>query len=209
VKDSSANKCGVITSSYEICASMLLDESEFLAIKEELVEDVLTRLRELARLEAELLFREYSNYPGQLPEFSTRISHAINRGKEAIQQALAGMERGDDTYNTLLPLFLNEHLPKKLAAVAGDRVNERIPLDYMRNAFASCLASKLLYKEGTHFLLSQPDERLASLAMAYFSKEQRVQELSDSVLSADLPAEEKQEVLKLLHRGGARSALFM
>merc|ERR1719482_2628867 len=57
VKDSSANKCGVITSSYEICSSMLLDESEFLEIKDELVEDVLARLRELARMEADLLFR--------------------------------------------------------------------------------------------------------------------------------------------------------
>merc|ERR1712216_390328 len=33
VKDSSANKCGVITSSYEICSSMLLDEAEFLALR--------------------------------------------------------------------------------------------------------------------------------------------------------------------------------
>merc|ERR1719310_2594767 len=102
VKDSSANKCGVITSSYEICASMLLDEAEFLEIKDELVEDVLRRLRELARLEAELLFREYGNYPGALPEFSERISRAINRAKEAVSNELAGMERGDSTYTDLL-----------------------------------------------------------------------------------------------------------
>ena len=54
VKDSSANKCGVITSSYEICSSMLLDEAEFMAIKDELVADVLKKLRELAQLEAEV-----------------------------------------------------------------------------------------------------------------------------------------------------------
>merc|ERR1719482_1622512 len=108
VKDSSANKCGVITSSYEICASMLISESEFLGIKEELVEDVLKRLRELARLEAELLFREYANYPGALPEFSERISRAINKAKEAVSNELAGMERGDSTYTDLLPLFLQE-----------------------------------------------------------------------------------------------------
>merc|ERR1719183_165626 len=63
VKDSSANKCGVITSSYEICSSMLLEDHEFLAIKEELVQDVLRRLRELARMEAEVLFRQYAHYP--------------------------------------------------------------------------------------------------------------------------------------------------
>merc|ERR1712151_985948 len=39
VKDSSANKCGVITSSYEICASMLISDEEFLKIKKELVND--------------------------------------------------------------------------------------------------------------------------------------------------------------------------
>jgi glutamate dehydrogenase len=33
VKDSSANKCGVICSSMEIAASMLLDEKEFLELK--------------------------------------------------------------------------------------------------------------------------------------------------------------------------------
>lgn len=54
VKDSSANKCGVITSSYEICSSMLLSSDEFMGIKEELVEDVLRKLRELAQMEAEV-----------------------------------------------------------------------------------------------------------------------------------------------------------
>jgi len=38
VKDSSANKCGVICSSFEIMSSMLLDEEEFAANKEELGE---------------------------------------------------------------------------------------------------------------------------------------------------------------------------
>ena len=41
VKDSSANKCGVITSSYEIMASMMLSAEEFMGIKDELVEFLL------------------------------------------------------------------------------------------------------------------------------------------------------------------------
>lgn len=60
VKDSSANKCGVITSSYEICSSMLLNHDEFMAIKEELVDDVLKKLRELAELEAEVRIHIYT-----------------------------------------------------------------------------------------------------------------------------------------------------
>ena len=66
VKDSSANKCGVITSSCEVAASMLLSTEEFLEVKNELVHDVLDRIRILAQLEAELLFREYKNYPGNV-----------------------------------------------------------------------------------------------------------------------------------------------
>ena len=45
MKDSSANKCGVITSSYEISSNMLISEEEFLAIKEPFVEQVKEKLR--------------------------------------------------------------------------------------------------------------------------------------------------------------------
>jgi hypothetical protein len=55
-----------------------LSTEEFLQHKDELVADVLIKLRHLARLEAELLFREYRNYLGALPHFSERISNAIN-----------------------------------------------------------------------------------------------------------------------------------
>ena len=64
VKDSSANKCGVITSSCEVMASMLLSKEEFMQIKPELVRDVISDLHFSARAEAELLFKEYRNYPG-------------------------------------------------------------------------------------------------------------------------------------------------
>lgn len=43
-------QCGVITSSCEVAASMLLSKNEFMDIKQELVEDVLHNLRNLARL---------------------------------------------------------------------------------------------------------------------------------------------------------------
>lgn len=208
VKDSSANKCGVITSSYEICASMLLDESEFLEIKEELVQDVLLQLRNLARLEAELLFREYNNGNDALPTYAERLSLAIIKTKAAIQGALSEMERDDEMYKELLPLFTEEHLPKKLSEAAAHRVGDRIPLDYLRNAFASSLASKLLYREGIHFLESQPEQRLPELALRYYAEEKRMKKLINSVRDgAVMPDSEKSEVIKLLQHGGVRSAL--
>ncbi|KAL4094676.1 hypothetical protein PRIC1_010334 [Phytophthora ramorum] len=85
VKDSSANKCGVVCSSYEIVASMLLETDEFLAVKDELVVEVVDKLRALARVEAQLLFREYKKDPtSALPPASERISRAITRVHDAV-----------------------------------------------------------------------------------------------------------------------------
>jgi glutamate dehydrogenase len=208
VKDSSANKCGVITSSYEICASMLLEEREFLAIKEDVVADVLKRLRELARLEAEVLFREYRHYPGSLPHFSTLISKCINRTAIAIQAQLASLKLGDELYSELKPLFVEEYLPRKLAEVAGDRVDTRIPIDYMRNAFGKILASKLLYREGIHFVESQPEGTLAKLALRYYREDKQLQPLLAAVQSAtNLNDADRQRAFDLLSRGGVRSSL--
>jgi len=127
VKDSSANKCGVITSSNEVAASMLLTTEEFLSYKEELVQDVLVNLRQLAKKEADLLFREYKNYPGALPHFSERISNAINLVTDALTDRFALVQPGDALYEEMMPL-VKENLPKKLADVAWHRVPERFPV---------------------------------------------------------------------------------
>ncbi len=109
VKDSSANKCGVVTSSCEVAASMLLSKDEFLDIKTELVHDVVVRLKVLAKLEAELLFRAYRNFPGDLPHFSERISNAINKVTDAITDSLANVNPGDPMFDELMPLIKGYH----------------------------------------------------------------------------------------------------
>lgn len=103
VKDSSANKGGVITSSYEICAAMLLSEEDFVANKAQIVEEVLAKLRGMAKLEAELLFREYSMQGGSLPGISQIISNAINATTDALTLALDDLSEIDR--DALLPLF--------------------------------------------------------------------------------------------------------
>ena len=51
---------------YEICAAMLLSEDEFFENKSQIVKEVLAKLHQYARSEAELLFREFENYGGRL-----------------------------------------------------------------------------------------------------------------------------------------------
>lgn len=159
-QDSSANKCGVICSSYEIISSMLLTQEQFTDNKEAIVDEVLQKLRHLARMEAELLFREFANYPGALPYFSERISNAINVARDTITEQLDTMT--EEQYDELLPLF-REHLPSTVVELGFDHVRERVPPQYIKNAFASCLASRIVYREGTHFIESQPRDRLARM----------------------------------------------
>merc|ERR1712146_278977 len=87
IKDSSANKCGVVTSSYEILLSMMFDTDQFLSLKHELVPDVINRFRQMARNEARLLYRESAAQPGvSLPQISADISEQITRLHDAIEK---------------------------------------------------------------------------------------------------------------------------
>lgn len=204
VKDSSANKGGVITSSYEIISAMLLSEDEFYENKKQIVEEVLAKLRNLAKLEAELLFREGEVYGAPLPEVSKIISNSINAATDALSAALDTLSEQDR--DQLLPLF-RAHLPQTIADLAFADVRKKVPEQYIKNAIASSLASKMVYKEGTKFIDAQPKAKLASVALKYIRKEKEVAELMDTLREADMPEEKKQEILRLLDAGGARTAL--
>ena len=167
--------------------------------------EVLDKLRGLAQLEATLLFREFDSFGGSLPDASQVISDCINSATDALSTALDTLSERDR--ESLLPLF-RAHLPQTIADLSFDAVRERVPDQYVKNAIASCLASKLVYKEGTRFVSSQPPSKLASLALRYVEKEREVAELLESVKrSTDLPEDEKAKVLQLLEAGGARTAL--
>ena len=216
VKDSSANKAGVICSSFEICSSMLLSNEEFMDKKQEIVADVVRRLQAIAKQEAQLLFREYHNYKGALPHFSMRISDAINTLTDAIRGALdtdspedfdnkftvAGAEGAAmPAEEELLPLF-RDHLPASLSDMAFDRVLERVPEPYRLNAYASSLASQIVYNEGIHFVEVQPRERLANMAIAYMRKERELAAALEGFDSA--PEEQRAAILDMARRGGVR-----
>lgn len=142
IKDSSANKCGVITSSYEVCAAMLLSEDEFCINKERLIHEVLEKLRDYARKEAEILFRERDHTGHAIPETSIKLSKTINMVADALVDHLNQVSKTER--DSLLFTFFN-HLPRTLADIASDRL-ERIPEQYVKNAIASTIASKIVYQ---------------------------------------------------------------
>jgi len=203
VKDSSANKCGVVCSSYEIIASMLLETEEFLDVKKELVEDVVTKLRHLARVEAQLLFREYKKNPNAaLPPSSERISRAIIRVHDAI---LDKFDDATEEDKQILYTLIEDHLPPKLKEVALDRVHQNVPLSYIKCIVASSLASKIVYREGLQFTEALPDFNLANIALQYLKQEKKVQQLVKDVHASDLPS--RNDIVDLLVRGGVRAGV--
>jgi glutamate dehydrogenase len=80
MRDASANKCGVISSSYEIIGNLLLSEQEFLDQKERYVADVIEILEKRAEDEARLIFRRQRESGSSLlyTEISDDISQEIN-----------------------------------------------------------------------------------------------------------------------------------
>jgi glutamate dehydrogenase len=208
IKDSSANKCGVVTSSCEIACSMLLSTEEFVANKQPLVDDVLLHLRHIAQAEARMLYSCFRKYPGTLPQFSERISFCINSVTDALIARLDGLQPGDALLEELLPL-VKLNLPPHLAALAWDRAQDRMPLQYQKNSIASTLGSLLVYREGIMLIESMPEERRGDAAIAYY----RAMTQTDALVSRlegcaqEASPEDLRLMLKLMKHGAARTAM--
>ncbi len=202
VKDSSANKCGVICSSFEVLANLLVDTETLLEIKPAFVREVVDRLRELARLEAELLFDAHRRNPHvALPEHSVRLSREVNRVKEALTRGHAALRAGAPS---MVGKLAERYLPPTLAARAGDRV-KALPAVYLAHLVGAVVTAQMLYREGLELVAGVPDEGLVDLAIAWLSREERTEALVAEVERSGLAS--KVEIAQLLHLGGTRAAL--
>lgn len=202
-KDSSANKCGVICSSYEIGASMLLTEKQFLAIKATFVEQVLEKLREFARAEAELLMAEGRRHPTTpLTEISTTLSKVINQAADAIR---ASMDTWGESDRELAKAVIREHIPKILQETVGEKLWTGIPQAYLSWMVAKRLASTIVYREGIGFLMNVEPDAIAGLALRYLRKSAENRMLVAELKRSGAP--HAQRAAELLDRSGTRAAL--
>ena len=101
IRDASANKCGVISSSYEIIANLLMTDEEFLAHKEEYVASVLKILEKRAVDEARLIFRRHREMTGA--SSSTDISDSLSTEMKTEHSAMAFAISRDKPSPTLIP----------------------------------------------------------------------------------------------------------
>ncbi len=199
MKDSSANKCGVICSSYEIIACMLLEPEDFMTIKEVFVEQVLTKLRAFARREAELLVRIQRHHPqAPLPEVSVRLSRVMMRTADAIERAITMSE--ERTRSEDLRRLVLDHLPPVLVETVGDEIWSRLPTSYVRWIMAKTLAARIVYRESFEYLEEVPVDVIAELAFSYLALERERDALITEIAGSDV--EHRERISAILSRSG-------
>jgi glutamate dehydrogenase len=146
MRDASANKCGVISSSYEIIANLLLSEHEFMEQKEQYAADVLVILEKRAADEARLILRRRLESGGTLlcSEISETISQNINSFYSRLFEFFTARPE-----LCLQPPFrqaILSHLPRILneSALYRKRIN-RLPQKYLCAILAAEIGSSLVY----------------------------------------------------------------
>jgi len=146
MRDASANKCGVISSSYEIIANLLLSEQEFHEVKERYIADVLSILQKRAGDEARLILRRWQENGGNLPytELSGQISQNINSYYRRLFQFFS--ERTQLCLQRPFRDALLRHLPALLREEPRfrRRIN-RLPSKYQAAILAAEIAASLVY----------------------------------------------------------------
>lgn len=203
VKDSSANKCGVICSSFEIIACMMLNEQEFLSIKSQFVDQVLAKLRMLARREAELLLRVHQHRPHiPLPDLSIRLSRVMIRTSDAIEAYLDDLVDEDAV---LVRRLVDDHLPPVLLEMAAQRVWTSIPKAYLKWVMAKSLGARIVYREGFEYIEAMPTEAIAEMAVRYLRMEIERANLVADLMASNAP--ERERIAALLEKSGILSTL--
>jgi len=156
IKDASANKGGVTSSSLEVLASLCLEDAEYEtlfcvkagrepAFRAKYVREVLDRIRLNARREFEVLWRENNDTRVPFSIISDQLSDKINQLTSSIFHSDLFQRTG------LASNVIGCHVPRTLIRKKGiESIMSTVPEAYLRSIFASWLASDFVYTKGLH-----------------------------------------------------------
>jgi glutamate dehydrogenase len=173
LRDSSANKCGVISSSYEIIGNLLMTEAEFLRHKEVYVSDVLKILDKRAEDEANLIFKRHQENGGRSPytAISTAISDEINNHYDRLFPLFQG--RPGLVEHQLSHRAILQHMPDFIRKNAKYKSRvAKLPFKIKCAILSSEIASSIVYHGGWDTDL---ESKLQSYLASRFNK--RVKDL--------------------------------
>jgi len=147
IKDSSANKGGVICSSMEILAGLTLTEEEFIKEKPELMGEILSIIAERARNEAQLLLKTHSDTGEYLTDLSDKISDKINTYTYELLDYLDTIVLPSHPDDPLVKALLN-FCPSLLAQKYRERIITNLPSLHKKAIISCYIASRLVYSKG-------------------------------------------------------------
>lgn len=144
IKDSSANKGGVICSSFEVLASLSLSDEEFLLHKEAIVQEILQKIVQYSREEVQLILDTHTRTKELCSHISERISERINAYSAEIRAYLQPLDLAEGPF---MSCFYEFCLPL-LVTHFHDRLKTAIPDVHKKAIIASWIASKVVYLRG-------------------------------------------------------------
>ncbi|OAD01342.1 hypothetical protein MUCCIDRAFT_146433 [Mucor lusitanicus CBS 277.49] len=156
IKDASANKGGVTSSSLEVLAALAFDDAEFEehmcirdgavpAFYEAYVKEVQSIIERNANLEFEALWEEHKKTETPISILSDELSIAIVQLNEQLQST------GLWDNIALRETVLKRAFPKLLLEKLGlETLLKRVPENYVKAIFGATLASQFVYKYGPH-----------------------------------------------------------
>lgn len=147
IKDSSANKTGVICSSFEVLCGLAIDDETFIANKDTLVKEILERLAECASNEVQLLLRTHKETNEFLTDISHEISIRINEFTYQLLDYLDTIPWPTDPNDPLIKCFLDYCLPLLRNRFSEELLRE-IPEHHKKAIVSSYIAAQLVYTRG-------------------------------------------------------------
>ena len=156
IKDASANKGGVTSSSLEVLASLALTDAEYRSLmmvddgvvgdfRKEYVNQIIRKIRSNARLEFNALMAERKRLKIACSVLSDDLSHKINTLADAILKSdLSSDEK-------LVRAVVADYCPDVLVSTVGiETILKRVPASYIAAIVAKHLASTYVYVKGLH-----------------------------------------------------------
>jgi glutamate dehydrogenase len=203
IKDSSANKTGVICSSFEIISSLVLTPAEFKQIKSVYVSQVLEILREKAGAEAKLLFAEFINsgHKRSLVELSLEISKEINLITDMLLDEF-GKKKDEVLADPLYRSVIERHCPLILREKYRDRIHSNLPEAHRIAILAAYIASYVVYREGLGWLQTISANDRFRATITYIEQVQKTEELIMAVQNSGIP--NKDQIESILRMSAAR-----
>jgi glutamate dehydrogenase len=147
IKDSSANKGGVICSSFEVLCGLTLSEEEFMKEKPTLMKEILGIIASRAKDEATLMLNTHKATSAYLTDISERISERINTFTYQLLDYLQNIILTHDPNDPLIRCLFN-YCPPLLRERYQKRILLEIP-DIHKKAIIACyIASRVVYQRG-------------------------------------------------------------